>query len=134
MQSSIFKLLCLIVFSFVVMSEPPEKIDVVSMTPIDAEISLAGQYTTASGVVYKRTASGQWKKQPQIVVPTIDSSAMSGYYQTPAGQWKKRQRSTAPVVASDPIVAPPIFATPTDAPPIFPPVILAGCLFRVVCT
>ena len=41
------------------MSEPPEKIDVVSMTPIDAEISLAGQYTTASGVVYKRTASGQ---------------------------------------------------------------------------
>ena len=36
MQSSIFKLLCLIVFSFVVMSEPPEKIDVVSMTPIDA--------------------------------------------------------------------------------------------------
>jgi len=105
MQSSIFKLLCLVVFSFVIMSEPPEKIPVVPATPITAEISLAGQYTTASGVVYKRTASGQWKKQPQIVVPTIDSSAMSGYYQTAAGQWKKRQRSTAPIVASDQIVA-----------------------------
>ena len=110
MQSSILKLLCLVVFSFVIMSEPPEKISVVPATPITAEISLAAEYTTASGVVYKRTASGQWKKQPKIIVPPIvarpifppvilaDSaseglSARAGYYQTANGQHPRSLRS-----------------------------------------
>ena len=123
MQSSIFRLLCLVVFSFVIMSEPPEKISVVPAAPIAADISLAGEYTTASGVRYKRTASGVWKKQPQNIVPTIGLSARAGYYQTSNGQWRKipTPRSRAPVVGATvptPIVVPPAVPPPAVAPPI----------------
>ena len=112
MRGSIFKLLCIIFLTVVIMSEPPEKkfkteavakaqrifrnSAVVPTPPIVVETSAEGQYRTASGVLYKRTATGQWRKQssssagpsPPIVAPVIIVTPIVA-------------DSSTPVVASD---------------------------------
>ena len=107
MRGSIFKLLCIIFLTVVIMSEPPEKkfkteavakaqrilrnSAVVPTPPIVVETSAEGQYRTASGVLYKRTATGQWRKQssssagpsPPIVAPVIIVTPTVADFSTP---------------------------------------------------
>ena len=85
MRGSIFKLLCIIFLTVVIMSEPPEK------KFKNVAVAKAQRILRNSVVVPEITISSE--------LTSAGSSAMSGYYQTAAGQWKKRERSTAPIVA-----------------------------------
>ena len=125
MRNSIFKLLCIYFLTVVIMSEPPEKkfkseavakaqrilrnSAVVPTPPIVVETSAEGQYRTASGVLYKRTATGQWRKQsssaglsPPIVAPVIIVTPIVA-------------ESSTPVVASDFEEFPPVILADSAA-------------------